>query len=215
MLEELKKLGLDENTIVVFSSDNGPVLDDGYDDASVEKCGTHKPAGPLRGGKYSLFDGGARVPMIVRAPGRIAPGTESPALFSHADFLASFASLAGNTLAPEATADSEERSAVLLGKDLIGRDNLVTEGFGAKTVVRQDNWVFIPPYKGPPLFGDKGIETGNSKEPQLYDLYADIGQRDNLASEMPDKIEALHRLLKSIHGKKPPMDSNPETVASV
>jgi arylsulfatase A-like enzyme len=215
ILQELKKLGLDENTIVVFSSDNGPVLDDGYDDASVEKCGTHKPTGPLRGGKYSLFDGGARVPMIARAPGRIKPGIESPALFSHVDFLASFASLAGNTLTPEATADSKEQSAVLLGKDLRGRDNLVTEGFAAKTVVRKDNWVFIPAYKGPALFGDKGIETGNSKEPQLYDLSADIGQRDNLAPEMPDKIKALHSLLKSIHGENPPMDTNPETVASV
>ena len=77
MLDALESLGLDENTIVVFSSDNGPVLDDGYDDRAEELVGDHHPAGPLRGGKYSLFDGGTRVPFILRWSGTVAPGTTS------------------------------------------------------------------------------------------------------------------------------------------
>ncbi len=200
ILAHLKALGLDDDTIVVFSSDNGPVLDDGYEDDAREKCGDHKPAGPLRGGKYSMFDGGSRVPMILRAPGHVAPG-ETSALFSHADFLSSFAHLAGIELPDGESADSEDMSAVLLGLDPVGRDHLVTEGLGAKTVVRQGSWVFIPPHEGAVLFADKGIETGNSLEPQLYDLNVDIGQRTNLAETHPDKVKSLNRLLDGIHGE--------------
>jgi arylsulfatase A-like enzyme len=215
MIAHLKAQGLDDDTIVVFSSDNGPVLDDGYDDDANEKCGAHKPAGPLRGGKYSMFDGGSRVPMILRAPGRVAANTESPALFSHADFLASFTELAGAKLSQDESADSQEMSQVLLGSDQLGRTNLVTEGIGAKTVVREGNWVYIPPHEGPAIFGDKGIETGNSLEPQLYDLGVDIGQRANIAAAHSDKVEALNALLEKIHGDTPPTGHSPTDVASV
>lgn len=197
VLDELKSLGLDRKTIVVFSSDNGPVLDDGYKDESVERNGSHRPAGPLRGGKYSLFDGGARVPTIVWGPGLVAPG-ESDALLSHVDFLASFAHVAGADLAPRETADSMQMADVILGKTKAGRDNLVTEGFAANTVLREGSWVFIPPYPGPKLFGDKNIESGNSKVPQLYNLSADIGQATNVAAAHPEKVVAMERLLESI-----------------
>jgi arylsulfatase A-like enzyme len=203
LLGHLEALGLDEDTMVVFSSDNGPVLDDGYLDEATARCGSHRPAGPLRGGKYSLFDGGARVPMILRAPGRVEPGT-SQALFSHADFLASFAALAGVELPPEDAADSLDMSQVLLGRDPAGRDHLVTEGIDARTVVRQGRWVFIPPYEGPPVIAEKGLETGCSPGPQLYDLAADIGQRVNLAAEHPEKVRQLTELLISNYRDHPP-----------
>lgn len=214
ILEHLKAEGLDENTVVIFSSDNGPVLDDGYRDDASSKCGEHKPAGPLRGGKYSMFDGGSRVPMIAWAPGLIASG-ETPALFSHADFLMSFANMAGTIIPEDEQADSLEMSAALLGKDKIGRDNLVTEGIGSKTVVRQGNWVYLPPHDGPVLFGDKGIETGNNPKPQLYDMEADIGQRENLAERYPEKVAELSALLESIHGDSPPENQNPTDVCSL
>ena len=197
LLGHLKELGIDEDTVVVFSSDNGPILDDGYLDESPARTGDHKPAGPLRGGKYSQFDGGARVPMIVRAPGRIQPGV-NPALFSHVDFLASFARLAGISLPPEELADSQDLAAVLLGESQSGRAYLVTEGFGAKTVIRAGHWVYLPPYPGIAHFANKGIETGNAPYPQLYNLHDDIGQRTNLAGEYPEKVEQLHALLDSI-----------------
>jgi arylsulfatase A-like enzyme len=205
VLAHLKQLGLDKNTIVVFSSDNGPILNDGYLDQSVELVGKHRPAGPLRGGKYSLFDGGTRVPTIVWAPSVVKPGV-SEALISQVDFFASFAHLAGVSLASEEMADSREMSGAILGRDPVGRENLVTEGFGAKTLVRERNWVYIPPYPGPRLFGDKDVESGNSSLPQLYDLSSDIGQSENQAAAHPDKVKALQDLLQQIRQLRAPVE---------
>ncbi len=207
VLAHLKKLGLDQNTIVVFSSDNGPILDDGYVDEAEERAGTHRPAGPLRGGKYSLFDGGARVPAIVWGPGLVAPG-ESEALLSQVDLLASLAHLAGLDLDPAERADSLQMADALLGKSREGRDHLVTEGFAAKTLLREGRWVFIPPYPGGKLFGDKNVESGNAPTPQLYDLSADVGQRKNLASLHPERVEAMSQLLTEIRGKLVPRASH-------
>ncbi len=211
VLDHLKKSGLDKNTIVVFTSDNGPVLDDGYVDGSEERNGSHRPAGPLRGGKYSFFDAGARVPTIVWAPGMAKPG-ESDALLSQVDFLASFAHLVGQDLKPSETADSQQLADALLGKSEKGRDNLVTEGFGAKTLLREGPWVYIPPYPGPRLFGDKNVESGNSKVPQLYDLSSDIGQTKNVAPEHPEKVAAMKALLQSIRAQ--PTKPAPEASAA-
>jgi len=193
----LQAIGLAGNTLVVFSSDNGPVLGDGYIDRSEELNGQHRPAGPLRGGKYSLFDGGARVPTLVWAPGRAKPGV-SAALLSQVDLLASLAHLAGAPLADTERADSRQLAGALLGQTQEGRDHLVTEGFGAKTVVRQGDWVFIPAYPGAALFGDKTVESGNSSAPQLYDLSTDFGQRENLASVSPGKVAAMSKMLQTL-----------------
>lgn len=203
VLEQLKKSGLDQNTIVVFTSDNGPILDDGYIDQSPERNGSHRPAGPLRGGKYSLFDGGARVPTIVWAPGLTAKG-ESDALLSQVDFFASFTHLAGRDLAPSEMADSLQMAGSILGQSQKGRDNLVTEGFGANILLREGHWVYIPAYPGPRLFGDKDIESGHSNVPQLYDLSTDIGQRQNVAVMHPEKVASMQSLLEAIRaGTKP------------
>ena len=94
VLATLDRLGLTRNTLVLFTSDNGPVVDDGYRDQAVEKLGDHTPAGPFRGGKYSTFEGGTRVPFVVRWPARVKPGV-SDALISQVDLLASFAALVG------------------------------------------------------------------------------------------------------------------------
>lgn len=202
LLDHLRAEGLAGDTGVIFSSDNGPVLDDGYLDEALEKCGDHKPAGPLRGGKYSLFDGGARVPMLAWGPGRVKQG-HSPALFSHVDFLASFLAMSDVDSDPETLGDSCDMSAVLVGEDLKGRDSLVPEGTDAKTLVRKANGVFIPPYEGAPLYWDKGIESGHSSEPQLYDLEEDIGQRNNIAKKKPEIVDELFTLLKGGHGRTP------------
>ena len=98
LMDTLEEHGLAENTIVIFSSDNGPVYDDGYNDGTTvrptsgEVDGGHDASGPYRGGKYQLYEGGTRVPFIIRWPGKIQPGT-SEALVSQVDFLASFAAL--------------------------------------------------------------------------------------------------------------------------
>ncbi|HEY64288.1 MAG TPA: arylsulfatase [Caldilineae bacterium] len=197
VLDALDRLGLAENTIVIFSSDNGPVLDDGYQDQAVELCDGHRPAGPLRGGKYSLYDGGTRVPFILRWPARVKPGVMD-AIVSHVDFFASFAALVGVELPPDAAPDSFNVLPALLGESREGREELVTEGIQAKTVLRQGNWTFIPPYPGPAVSPTTGIELGNSDRPQLYDLSKDIGQIHNEADERPDMVERMWARLREI-----------------
>ena len=107
IVKTIDKLDLAHKTMIIVTSDNGPVVDDGYKDDAVEKLGDHKPAGPLRGGKYSAFDGGTSIAFIVRWPGKIKPGT-SDALFSQIDLMSSFASLTGQTLASDAGPDSSD-----------------------------------------------------------------------------------------------------------
>ena len=118
VLAALDRLNLTRNTLVIFTSDNGPVVDDGYKDDAVAKLGNHKPAGPLRGGKYSNFEGGTRVPFIVRWPGHVAAGTSS-ALVCQIDLLASLASMMGQTLAPTDAPDSTNILDALLGKSQV------------------------------------------------------------------------------------------------
>ena len=197
MLDALERCGLKEDTIVVFSSDNGPVLNDGYYDEAVELCGDHQPAGPLRGGKYSMYDGGTRVPFIVSWPGNVETG-ESDALVSQVDFLASFAALAGVSLDADAGPDSVDVLDALLGQSDEGRAEIVLEGIQAKTVLRQGDWVFIPPQQGPPVNTNVNIETGNSPVPQLYYLADDIGQIENVASVYPDVAERMADRLREI-----------------
>ncbi|MBN2450278.1 MAG: arylsulfatase [Lentisphaeria bacterium] len=197
ILDTLDRLGLRENTLVIFSSDNGPVLDDGYVDQAVERCGDHRPAGPLRGGKYSLFDGGTRVPLLLRWPGTVVPG-ESSAMVSQVDFLASFASLVGCELPADAGVDSLDVLPALLGRSPSGRSELVTEGIGAKTLLRVGSWVFIPPHAGEAVSRTTGIELGNSPEPQLYNLAADVGQTANLAAQAPERLPRMAERLREI-----------------
>ena len=197
MLDALDRCGLKEDTIVVFSSDNGPVLNDGYYDEAVELCGDHRPAGPLRGGKYSMYDGGTRVPFIVSWPGAVETG-ESDALVSQVDFLASFAALAGVSLDSDAGPDSVDVLDALMGQSDEGRAEIVLEGIQAKTVLRQGDWVFIPPHQGPPVNTNVNIETGNSPIPQLYNLSGDIGQIENVASIYPDVAERMANRLREI-----------------
>lgn len=197
MLDALDRCGLKEDTIVVFSSDNGPVLNDGYYDEAVELCGDHRPAGPLRGGKYSMYDGGTRVPFIVSWPDNVEIG-ESEALVSQVDFLASFAALVGVSLDADAGPDSVDVLDALLGQSDEGRAEIVLEGIQARTVLRQGDWVFIPPHQGPPVNTNVNIETGNSPVPQLYYLSGDIGQIENVASTYPDVAERMANRLREI-----------------
>jgi len=197
VLDALEELGLLDETIVVFSSDNGPVLDDGYCDRAEELRGSHRPAGPLRGGKYSMYDGGTRVPLILSWPGTVPPG-QSEALISHVDFHACFAGLVGQALRPGEAPDSHCVLDALFGRSEAGRDELVTEGTRAKTVLRQGDWVYIPAHEGPAMNTHTNTELGNSPEPQLYDLSQDLGQIRNMAAERPDQVERMASRLAEI-----------------
>ena len=126
ILKKLDTLGMTDSTLVLFTSDNGPVIDDGYKDQSVEKLGTHHPAGPFRGGKYSAFEAGTRVPWIVRWPGQVQPG-KSSALVCQVDLAASFAKMTGVDLPFESTPDSFDVMEALLGTSNQGRNHLVEQ----------------------------------------------------------------------------------------
>jgi arylsulfatase A-like enzyme len=195
IVRTLDRMGLRENTLIVVTSDNGPVVDDGYRDQAVEKLGGHRPAGPLRGGKYSAFEGGTRVPFVVRWPGRVKPGT-SAALISQIDLPATFAALAGVPLGPADVPDSRDASGALLGASPTGRDHVV-EHAGTLAIVRGD-WKYIQPGKGQPISKNTNIELGNDPAPQLYDLTKDPGERRNLAAEQPEIVAELSALLQKL-----------------
>jgi len=184
-LDALEKLGLTENTIIVFSSDNGPVLDDGYQDDAVLEIGKHTPKGGLRGGKYSLFDAGTHVPFMVRWPAKIKPSV-SDALVCQIDLTASFASLVGQT---NSTPDSENILDALTGSSKKGRENLIL-GQSGITAYRKGDFVLIPPHKGSKLVNELvNIETGRDLNMQLYNLKEDRSQQNNLAEKYPEMVE--------------------------
>lgn len=182
-MKKLDQLGLSDKTIVVFTSDNGPVLDDGYADQAVELNGNHTPWGPMRGGKYSLFEAGTHVPFLVSWPGHIKPGV-SDALVCQVDFAASFAALTGQA---NPGSDSQDVLAALLGKSPMGRTSLILENGSGKTLIRKNEWVLIPSYSGEPLYRAVNIETGFSPDVQLYNLRKDPGQKNNLADKEKER----------------------------
>jgi arylsulfatase A-like enzyme len=196
-IKTLEEEGLLENTLIVFTSDNGPVVNDGYVDEAVERLGDHKPWGPLRGGKYSLFEAGTRVPFIASWKGKIKPSV-SDALICQVDFLSSLAALAGSSIRGE---DSEELLDVLLGKSKNGRSELILEA-SSRTALRQGDWLMIPPYKGPAVQKAVNIELGNSPEFQLYNLKDEIGQQNNLAKKEPKKLKEMINTFEKLRGKE-------------
>jgi len=189
-LEENKLL---ENTLIILSSDNGPVLNDGYYDDAVEKLGKHTPSGKFRGGKYSLFEAGTRVPFITYWKGTIKPQVSNE-MVSQVDFLNSIASLIGSK---ERSKDGEDLSDVLFKNTGVGRSELIIEA-QKKTAFRFKNWVLIPPYKGPKVTKYTNIEVGYSDQYQLYNLETDHTQKKNLATNDTLMLKELKNRYQSI-----------------
>jgi arylsulfatase A-like enzyme len=186
LINKLEKEGLLNNTLILFSSDNGPVLNDGYYDEAVEKTGNHDPFGGLRGGKYSLFEGGTKVPFMAYWKGIIKPKV-SDAMVCQMDFMASFASL----IQTENKAnDSQNILEAFLGKSKKGRSELVVEAMG-RLAFRQGDYAFIPSYKGNQMNKEVNIEIGVSPEIQLYNLKNDPSQQVNIAKENPEKVKEM------------------------
>lgn len=201
ILDTLDRLKLTDNTLVILSSDNGPVLDDGYNDQANELVGDHKPAGPLRGGKYSIFDGGTRVPLIVRWPGHTKPGVSS-ALFSQVDLAATFAALTGQTLGPGDAPDSLNELPALLGQSETGRASLVEYDQGRERALRAGDWKFILP--GQTIDGLGPWRDVKIPAPGfLFNLADDIGETNNLAPANPSRIATMTTSLSAITDKAP------------
>ena len=195
ILDTLDRLKLADNTIVIFTSDNGAVVDDGYKDDAVTKLGSHTPSGPFRGGKYSHFEGGTRVPFILRWPARVKPGT-SDTLVSQVDFLASFAALSKQPLAGARAPDSVDTLAAFLGTSRTGRTELIEQAGGQ--ALRSGQWKYIEASKRPKRNEQTNTELGNDAVPQLYDLSRDPGERQNLADSHPEKVKELQDRLQAI-----------------
>lgn len=197
LMSVLRENGLLENTIVIFSSDNGPVLDDGYLDRAAELNREHRPAGPLRGGKYSRFEGGIRIPFIVSQPGHVRSGV-SHAMISQVDMLATFAAMLGADVPSCDSTDSTDRYAALIGEDDVGREEIYAEGTNTGSVLRRGKWLYIEPDGGTPYQRVTDTETANSRDPQLYNLDYDIGEVENLAYRYPSIVSSLSSRLSEI-----------------
>ncbi len=184
--------GVADNTLVIFSSDNGPVYDDGYKDGTTVLTSTqeidrgHDASGIYNGGKYQIREGGTRVPMIVRWPARIQPAT-TDALVTHTDFMASFATLLDQPLPEGSAPDSQDALAALLGGKTDKDTRIVQEAQGF--ALREGNWKLV-------LQGKPG--NHQNAAPKLYNLTDDIGENQNVAAENPDRVKSMATALTKI-----------------
>ncbi len=201
VLHTLDELGLRENTLIILSSDNGAVVDDGYADRARELLGNHNPMGPYRGGKYSAFEAGTMVPAIVSWPGHVPGGKQSDALQSQIDWFASLSELVGARLPKGAAPDSRSFLATLLGKSSEHRPWVV--GYSAQHIIslRTPEWKYIPASSGEAVISwGPAIETGAAPQPQLYNMQKPFESK-NLAPKHPEIVVQMQAVLDSIDTK--------------
>ncbi len=201
IMRTLDSLNIADNTIFVFCSDNGPVIDDGYQDQALELLNGHTPMKHYRGGKYSSFDAGTRIPFIVRWPNGIKPGKQQ-ALFSMIDVYASFAALLDHQLPTGVAPDSRDQLDSFLGTDTAGCNYIVQQNLNNTLSIIQNNWKYIEPSNKPALEYWTKIEMGNNPEPQLYNLSIDPSEKNNVAKDHPDKVKTLSTLLEEVKSAK-------------
>lgn len=205
LMRILEEEGIAEDTLIVFCSDNGPVLDDGYKDDARELLGIHEPNGPWSGGKYSLLEGGTRTPFITHWPGRIEPGI-SHEMVSTVDLAASFAALTAQPLPEEQFLDSMNVLEALLGKPSAkGRQSLVLQdnGGGDNFGFREGEWKLIRGRANysQPLARRNWPESFRSSKhipDRLYDLCEDPAELFDLSAQNPEKLAELQAKLEAI-----------------
>jgi arylsulfatase A len=215
LLDALEKQGLARNTLVVFTSDNG------YAPAGniprLQNFGHDSSAG-WRGTKSDVFEGGHRIPFIVRWPGVTPANTRSDALVGQFDFFATCAELLGAKLPANAAEDSVSMLAVLRGdaKPPAARTTLVNHSSTGEFAIREGKWKLLlcpgsggwsPPTRQPSSWTQAKADNFDGLPPfQLYDLAADPGERTNLAADHPDIVRRLGRQLRTIieHGRSTP-----------
>jgi arylsulfatase A-like enzyme len=202
IMKAIEQQDLTNNTIIIFTSDNGPVLDDGYvDDAlRLAREKNHNPAGKFKGGKYSIYEAGTRVPFIISWPGKIDQGKKSKALLSQIDMSASFADYLNVQIKADQIIDSENHIKAYLHKIKKGRKILI-EDAGTLAIVK-GNWKYIVPSNKPSYDAFVDIQLGNSPKPQLYNLKQDPSEENNLADKYPAKVLALANKLEAIKNVK-------------
>jgi arylsulfatase A-like enzyme len=201
IMKTLSRLQLDEKTLVVLCSDNGPVLDDGYQDGALEKIGEHRAAGPYSGGKYSVYEGGTRTPFITRWKGKIKPAV-SDNMVCTIDLSSSLASLAGVQLPEDACRDSLDVSDALLGvPDARGREELVQQDNSDNSLaLRVGSWKLHRYANESARNVVVEKELANTKVPrfQLFNLDKDPAEKHNVIEAHPEVAERLKSRLASI-----------------
>ena len=202
LMETLDQLGLTENTLIILSSDNGPVVDDGYKDKAEELLNGHTPSGPWRGNKYSAFEGGTAVPVIVRWPRKIKKAGDSDVLMSQIDWLASLGALVNARLPKGSAPDSYGRLGNLIGTDKTDRPWIVEQSMNHTLSVRTKDWKYIEPNDDPTTFMKaEKIETGNLNVPQLYEMEK-VSEQENVAEKYPEKVFELQTILRQVRNKR-------------
>jgi arylsulfatase A-like enzyme len=198
LLDALDKLGLSKDTLVIYTSDNGPWNQDKY---TKKKKGHPEgsifwgASGPLRNGKGSCYEGGYRLPCIVRWPGRVPAGRESDAIFATIDFLPTFANLAGFKVPADRRIDGIDQTGLLLGKTETGRAHFYFDRAG----VRRGKWKYL---KATAHFYGYAVENDREKVEELYDLDADIGETTNRAAGHPEIVAELKKLMEDIESPR-------------
>jgi arylsulfatase A-like enzyme len=196
LLDTLDELGLSENTLVIYTSDNGPWNQPKYTDKKKghpEGSIFWGQAGPLRNGKGSCYEGGYRLPCIVRWPGQVPAGRSSDAIFATIDLLPTIANLAGFEVPADRRIDGIDQTGLLLGERETGRDHFYFNGAG----IRQGKWKYL---KADAHFHGYAVDDDREKVDELYDLEADLGERTNLAAKHPEKVAELKALMESVEG---------------
>ena len=210
ILGALARLELADNTLVIFTSDNGPVLFDGYTDRSREDTKDHHPAGGLRGWKYLVYEGGCRVPLIARWPARIRPRVTDQ-MFGLVDLYATLAKIGGGIFSPDSAPDSLDLSPVLLGDtDSQLRDQTVLHGIANTLSLRSGDWKYVPATADGPASGmgsganpsDARFAESHIAEPQLFNLRTDPAETKNVIGDFPEKAAELRRLFTRITARR-------------
>jgi len=195
LLDMLDELGLTENTLVIYTTDNGPWNQPAYykhKKGHPEGSIFWGDAGPLRAGKGSCYEGGYRVPCIVRWPGKVPADKTSDAIFATIDFMPTFAKLAGFNVPDDRVIDGVDQTALLLGKSEAGaRETFLYRN----NAVRQGKWKYLKAQHN--VYGYARDKERKQVE-ELYDLQADIGERNNLAEKHPEKVIELKKLMETI-----------------
>ena len=205
IVRALEEQGLLENTLIILTSDNGPVLDDGYVDQAEELVGDHSPTGGLRGGKYSAYEGGTRVPFIVHWPAVIKEQGVRNSLVSQIDFLDVMAGIAGVGNGESLSTDGfPGEAATWFGDDEQGRPYAIGMAQNHTLTLCTAGWKFVEPKGGPTMiqWGPK-IETGYSTNPQIFKhVNGEFDENRNMASNNAPVVENLTTQLEKIRNRQ-------------
>jgi arylsulfatase A-like enzyme len=178
VLDAIEQSGEAANTLVLFTSDNGFAP---YVGAKQLEAKGHYPSGPLRGYKFDVWEGGHRLPFIIRWPGVVKAGSVSDQLVHHADLLATLADIWQSPLPANAGEDSHSLLPILRGKDQSVRETAISCSANGVPGLRVGSWKFIP-----------------APEPQLYDLATDLAESTNRAKEMPERVKEMRQTLETL-----------------